>query len=198
MFTGIIREVGCVTGCSHCPDRSRLVISAESFHRLSIGDSAAIDGVCLTVTELRDSTAWFDVIGETLRRTTLKEKAANHAVNVELPLTLSELIHGHLVQGHVDGVAEVLEIRNEGDSRRLLLSTPEPARRFIVEKGSVAVNGVSLTIGEVTTDTFAVYLIPHTIQETTLKSVVLGDRVNIEADCIAKHLFNLSAPYRAA
>ena len=182
MFTGIVREVGTVASF----DGTRLVV--ETGTDAAIGDSVAIAGVCLTVTGRENGTLTFDVVSETLDRTTLGRLAAGARVNVEPSLRAGDPLGGHVVQGHVDGVGS---LRDRGDLT-WFDATPEIVR-YCVEKGSIAVDGTSLTVAAVDEDGFAVALIPHTLDATTLGSLEVGDLVNLEVDVLAKYVEKLRA-----
>jgi len=183
VFTGIVRERGRVVAF----DGSRLLV--ESATAASIGDSVALDGVCLTVVEARDGTLAFDVAPET--RTRAKQFAGE--VNVEPALRAGEPLGGHYVQGHVDGVGRVRSVEPEGDGARLSIEAPPALLRYCVEKGSITVDGVSLTVAELADDAFAVALVPHTLAATTLGRLRPGDAVNLEADVLAKYVERLVA-----
>jgi riboflavin synthase len=156
------------------------------------GDSVAVNGVCLTATAVDGASFWADVMNETLRRTSLAGLAAGARVNVELPLRPSDRLGGHFVQGHVDGTGEVRALRDDGFAR-IVEVVPEPSLlRYIAEKGSIAVDGVSLTVAAVTDDSFSVSLIPETLVRTNLGSITEGARVNLEVDILAKYLERLS------
>jgi riboflavin synthase len=163
----------------------------------SVGESIAIAGVCLTVTQAAGKLCEFDVMGETLKRTTLGDLKEGDAVNYEPSLTLQQGLDGHIVQGHVDGVAEVSEIRKEDEWRYVKFKAERGLTRFMAEKGSVAVDGVSLTICGVGQDWFEVALIPHTLEVTTLGRLSVGGRVNVETDVIAKYVERLMAYEKA-
>jgi riboflavin synthase len=159
------------------------------------GESVAVDGVCLTI--VRTGKDWFEVeiTPETLRRTTWNEKSPGAAVNLERALRAGERLGGHLVQGHVDGVATVTEIRLEGEGRRVRIAPPTLLLRYIVEKGSVALDGVSLTVASVSGAEFDVALIPHTLRATTLGEWRISRRIHVEVDLIAKYVESLLHPY---
>jgi len=159
------------------------------------GESVAVDGVCLTI--VRTGKDWFEVeiTPETLRRTTWGEKSPGAAVNLERALRAGERLGGHLVQGHVDGVATVTEIRLEGEGRRVRIAPPTLLLRYIVEKGSVALDGVSLTVTSVSGAEFDVALIPHTLRATTLGEWRISRRIHVEVDLIAKYVESLLHPY---
>jgi riboflavin synthase len=185
MFTGIVRERGRVASF----DGARLVL--ETTVQAAVGDSIALDGVCLTVVSGDDKTLAFDIVPETLGRSTLGAIEAGDLVNVEPALRLGHELGGHLVQGHVDGVGRVRSSEPEGDGRRVWIEAPPAFLRTCVEKGSIAVSGVSLTITEVSGDAFAIALVPHTLATTTLGDLEPGDEVNLEADVIGKYVARL-------
>lgn len=155
------------------------------------GDSVAVDGCCLTVVDREQRRLAFDAIPETLSRTTLGRREEGDPVNLELPLRPSDRLGGHFVQGHVDAVSELVERRDEGDDVVLTFKTPEALRGQIVEKGSIAVDGVSLTVAAAKGETFSVALIPHTLAVTTLGVRNRGDQVNLEGDILAKYVASL-------
>ena len=158
----------------------------------AIGDSVAIAGVCLTVVDGDRRTLAFDAVPETLERTTLGRLAAGSAVNLEPALRAGEPLGGHYVQGHVDGTGRVRSVEPEGDGRRVWIDAPPEVLRYCVEKGSVTVDGVSLTIAALDDAGFAVALVPHTLAVTTLGSLAAGDEVNLEADVLAKYVERLA------
>ena len=185
MFTGLVREVGTVVSF----EDGRLRI--ESSIAAAIGDSVAVDGVCLTVVDGDRKTLGFDAVPETLSRTTLGRLAPGEAVNLEPALRAGEALGGHYVQGHVDGVGRIRSVEPEGEGRRIWIDAPEAVLRYCVEKGSVAVEGVSLTVAALDDAGFAVALIPHTLAETTLGAIAPGAPVNLEADVLAKYVERL-------
>jgi riboflavin synthase len=186
MFTGLVREVGTVVSF----EDGRLRV--ESSIAAAIGDSVAIDGVCLTVVDGDRKTLAFDAVPETLSRTTLGRLESGAAVNLEPALRAGEALGGHYVQGHVDGVGRVRSVEPEGDGRRVWVDAPPDILRYCVEKGSIAVNGVSLTVADLDDDGFAVALVPHTLAVTTLGAVTAGDEVNLETDVLAKYVEKLT------
>ena len=186
MFTGLVREVGRVVSFAG----SRLRV--ESTLSASVGDSVAIDGCCLTVVDGDRSTLAFDAVPETLARTTLGSLEPGSAVNLEPALRAGEALGGHYVQGHVDAVGRVRSVEPEGEGRRAWFDAPEDVLRYCVEKGSVAVDGVSLTVAAVDDGGFAAALVPHTLAVTTLGSLASGDAVNLEADVLAKYVERLT------
>jgi riboflavin synthase len=159
-----------------------------------VGDSVAVDGCCLTVVGASGALLAFDVVPESLRRTTLGRRSAGHAVNLELPLRPSDRLGGHFVQGHVDAVAEVVARRAVGDDVVMSFRLPAALEGHVVEKGSVAIDGVSLTVAAVEGGTFSVALIPHTLAVTTLGRRAPGDFVNLEGDVLAKYVAALVRP----
>ena len=186
MFTGIVRERARVSSF----DGGRLAI--ETSVQAAIGDSVAIDGVCLTVVAGDATTLAFDVVPETVARSTLGSLTGGVLVNVEPALRVGDQLGGHVVQGHVDGVGAVRSVTTEGDGRRVWIEAPPSVLRYCVDKGSITVAGVSLTVAGLDTDAFAVALVPHTLEETTLGALVEGDEVNLEADVLAKYVRSLT------
>jgi riboflavin synthase len=192
VFTGIVRERGRVAAVEGDDDGICLTLEApETAARVGIGDSVSIGGCCLTVTSRNGTSLTFDAVPETLSRTSLGRLAAGDEVNLESALLAGEPLGGHYVQGHVDGVGHVRSVEPEGDGSRVWLEAPSDVLRYCVEKGSVAVEGVSLTIAGLDDAGFAVALVPHTLRETTLGSLAPGDRVNLEADVLAKYVERL-------
>jgi riboflavin synthase alpha subunit len=195
MFTGIVRERGRVVAAEGGPAGLRLEIEAPQTARTTaVGDSVSIDGACLTAEHVADGRIAFHAVPETVRRTALADLAAGAEVNLEPALRAGEPLGGHYVQGHVDGVGRVRSSESEGDGSRIWIGAPPEVLRYCVEKGSIAVQGVSLTIAELGGDAFAVALIPHTLAETTLGAIEAGDRVNLEVDVLAKYVERLVAP----
>ena len=181
MFTGIVRERGRVASF----DDGRLVV--QSGISAEIGDSVSVDGVCLTVTEARNGTLAFDVMVETSSRA----KLFGAQVNLEPALRAGDPLGGHYVQGHVDGIGDVRSVEQEGDGKRVWVDGEPGLLRYLVEKGSITVEGVSLTVAELDENGFAVALVPHTLAATTLGSLAPGDKVNLEADVLAKYVERL-------
>jgi riboflavin synthase len=192
MYTGIV-EPGEVVRL----DGSRLVVRSKLLHGCELGASVNINGVCLTVTSRDDTTCSFDVADETFARSTMGDLRAGTRVNVERPVRAGAELGGHIVQGHVDGVGSVARITPEGDGRRIRIATPDGLSRYIVEKGSITVDGVSLTITTVDDEGFEVALIPTTLELTTLGPAEVGTRVNLEVDVLAKYIEKLVAAQRA-
>jgi riboflavin synthase len=192
MFTGIVREVGRVASLTGGADGVRLEIEApETAATTEIGDSVALNGVCLTAVGVADGRIAFDAVPETLARTSLERLAAGARINIEPSLRVGDSMGGHNVQGHVDGVGHVRSVEPEGEGRRLTIDSPPDLLRYIVEKGSIAVEGTSLTIAALDDTGFAVALIPHTLTATTLGELEPGDAVNLEADVLAKYVERL-------
>jgi riboflavin synthase len=189
MFTGLIQDVGKVQAVEPAGGGVRLTVSTRlDLGLFKVGDSISVDGVCLTVIRMYGTTFTVEVSPETLRRSTLATAKQSHPVNLETALRMSDPLGGHLVSGHVDGIGEILEVEPEGNSWRYRFRVPREISRYLVEKGSVAVDGVSLTVAECGDEEFSVSLIPHTAQSTTLGRKRSGDRVNLENDIIAKYV----------
>ncbi len=196
MFTGIITDIGTVTALDQKGDLTARIGTGYPPAGIAIGASIACDGVCLTVTDRGgdDRAGWFDVdiSAETVSRTTLRDWTVGKRVNLERALKLGDELGGHIVSGHVDGVAELVAIRDEGDSTRLTFRAPEALAKFIAPKGSIALNGTSLTVNEVDGAEFGVNVIPHTKAVTTWGDLSVGDRVNLEIDTLARYVARLS------
>jgi riboflavin synthase len=194
VFTGIVEELGTIAAIEGDGDGLQLQIEAPALAPLShAGDSVNVSGCCLTVVAVRGSTLAFEVVPESLRRTALGDLAPGAAVNLEDALRAGEPYGGHIVQGHVDGVGELVERRQEGIGAWLRFQAPDNVQRYLIEKGSVTVAGVSLTVAELHDDGFAVAIVPHTLQVTTFGTLAVGDFVNLEADMIARYVERLLA-----
>ena len=192
MFTGIVRELGTVVSTEAAgAGRSLVVRAAETAARASVGDSVAVSGCCLTATRLDGDRISFDAVPETIVRTTLGSLRADDRVNVESAVRAGEPLGGHYVQGHIDGVGRVQSVEAEGDGLRVFVEAPDEVLRYCVEKGSVTVDGVSLTVAELADDAFAMALVPHTLEATTLSELAPGREVNIEVDVLAKYVERL-------
>jgi len=192
VFTGIVREVGRVVSASGGDRGLRLEIEAPATARATaVGDSVSVNGCCLTAVAVADGRLAFDAVPETLARTTLGRLAPGARVNLEPALRAGEPLGGHYVQGHVDGRGRVRSTAREGDGRRVWVDAPAALLDQVVEKGSIAVDGTSLTVAQVDGDGFAVALIPHTLAETTLGALAAGDEVNLETDVLAKYVARL-------
>ncbi|HEY2615084.1 MAG TPA: riboflavin synthase [Chthoniobacterales bacterium] len=189
MFTGLIEEVGTVLS-SEAHDRGvQLQIAAPHLaKKIRIGESIAVNGCCLTVTAQRDQHLTFDLLAETLDRTNLKKLRPESRVNLERALALEARLGGHFVQGHVDCAARINALEQCGTDWRLDIEMPRAFAHYVALKGSIAVNGISLTVAEVAEETFAVWIIPHTKTHTNLESARVGDLVNLEFDLIAKYV----------
>jgi len=191
MFTGIVRELGRVEDVERADQGMRLSVQApQTAAGVSAGDSVSVNGVCLTVTENGDGVLAFDAVPETLRRSTLGRLEEGGEVNVEPALEAGDPVGGHFVQGHVDGVGRVRRVTDEG----LEIEAGPEILRYCVEKGSIAVEGVSLTIAALDDGAFTVALVPHTREVTTLGRVAEGDELNLEVDMLAKYVEKLVAP----
>lgn len=196
MFTGIITDIGTVTQIEQRGDMRARIQTGYDMDHVDLGASIACDGVCLTVVAKGSEAGqdWFDVdiSAETLSKTTAGDWATGQRINLERALRVGDELGGHIVSGHVDGVAKVVGVQHEGDSLRLTFEVSPDLARFIAPKGSVALNGTSLTVNEVDGNRFGVNLIPHTRQVTTWGDVEEGDRVNVEIDTLARYVARLA------
>jgi riboflavin synthase len=193
VFTGLVAGTGTVESLERDGAGVRLRVRSELAGELGPGDSVAVNGVCLTAVEPDGTGFSADVMEETLRRSSLGPLGTGDAVNVELPLRAGDRLGGHIVQGHVDGTGEVDSVREEGRSRVVRIAAPVELLRYVVEKGSIAVDGVSLTVSAVDGDAFEVSLIPETLERTTLGAAAPGRTVNLEVDVLAKYVEKLRA-----
>jgi riboflavin synthase len=194
MFTGLIADLGEIVDARHSGEGVRLTVASALAGELAEGDSVAVNGVCLTATSIDADAGVFtaDVILETVRRSSLAEVRAGGApVNLELPLRASDRLGGHVVQGHVDGVGSIASLREDGFSRRVEIEPPVELMRYIVEKGSITVDGISLTVAELGPRSFTVSLIPETLDRTNLGVAEVGKVVNLEVDVLAKYVERL-------
>jgi len=199
MFTGLIQEVGLVQKSQKEGRDLRLTLQAPLLSpKVKLGDSVSVNGCCLTVVDIQAPLLAFQAVPETLNRTALGGLQEGSKVNLELPLTLSDPLGGHFVQGHVDGVAEITAIVPEGQGVRMTVKIPKNLSRYVVEKGSIALNGISLTAAAIKEDQVEVALIPHTLQHTDLGSKKAGDLLHVEVDILAKYVEKLSAGYLSA
>ena len=196
MFTGIVASTGILEEKTITGGDCRLHISCSELDLESaqLGDSISVSGACLTMLEPGSTGFFADVSLETLNLTTLGQFAEGQAINLELALSLEDHLGGHLVTGHIDGKARVLSRHQDARSERFEFQVPDPLARYIAKKGSVCIDGVSLTVNEVDGSKFEVCLIPHTLEVTTLGSLETGDEVNLEVDLIARYLERLMAP----
>ena len=191
MFTGIVKEIGTVRSIERSDAGARLRIAASFAGELAGGDSVSVAGACLTAAALGDGHFEADVMNQTLGLTTLGDLAEGDGVNLEPALRAGEPLGGHLVQGHVDTTATVAGVRADGIARRVAITLPEEHRRLVVEHGSITLDGVSLTVAELTGEGFEVSLIPETLERTTLGDLAPGARANVEFDVIARYVERL-------
>lgn len=192
MFTGIVEEKGTVLSLEKTPQKCRLSIKAEIVLRGTIvGDSIAVNGVCLTVTDIAEGMFSADVMPETLRRSSLGCLKTGSPVNLERAMAADGRFGGHIVTGHIDGTGKISSVKKEGNARIVTIAAPDNILRLIVEKGSAAIDGISLTVMKVTKTDFSVSIIPHTASETALLSKKAGDTVNLENDIVGKYVERL-------
>ncbi len=191
MFTGLIADIGVVEGVEAGAGGARLRIRSALAVELSAGDSVAVNGACLTAVAVNGEVFEADVMNQTLEHTSLGPFGPGDRVNLELPLRAADRLGGHIVQGHVDGTGEVAAVSEDGFARRLVIEVPEELRRYVVERGSVTVDGVSLTVSALTDAGFEVSLIPETLERTTLGAATEGTPVNLELDVIARYVERL-------
>jgi riboflavin synthase len=190
VFTGLVQDLGTVTAVDASEDGARLAV--QTTLELAEGDSIAVNGVCLTATQVSGGGFRADVMNETLRRSSLGGLQAGSRVNLELPLRAADRLGGHFVQGHVDGVGGVWDFRDEGFSRVVTIGVPAELMRYVVEKGSITVDGVSLTVSALGDDWLQVSLIPETLERTILGEIGVGQAVNLEVDVLAKYVERLA------
>ena len=193
MFTGLVEDLGTVAALDATPDGVRLTVHTRLAGELGSGDSIAVNGVCLTAVDIAPDAFTADVMQETLRRSSLGEAAPGRPVNLELALRADARLGGHIMQGHVDGLGSVREVREDGFARWVTIAAPPELLRYIVEKGSIAVDGISLTVAAVDEESFSVSLIPETLARTTLGEARPGAPVNLEVDVMAKYAEKLLA-----
>lgn len=191
MFTGIITDIGTIRSVTQRGDLRIEIATGYDVTSVDMGASIACDGVCLTVVEKTSDSFCVDVSAESAGLTNIGEWKTGHPVNLERALKVGDELGGHIVSGHVDGVAEIVALRDEGDSTRVTLRAPEALAKFIAPKGSVALNGTSLTVNEVNGTDFGINFIPHTKAVTTWGSAAVGDRVNLEIDTLARYVARL-------
>ena len=192
MFTGLVKDLGRVTAIEQTGDGVTLAVRTRLSGDIALGDSVAVNGVCLTATAVEDGTFEAEVMHETLRRSSLAAAQQGSDVNLELALRASDRLGGHIVQGHVDGLGSVRDVQEDGFARVVTIAAPPELLRYVVEKGSIAVNGVSLTVVAVGEDWFSVSLIPETLERTTLGGAAVGRPVNLEVDMFAKYIEKLT------
>jgi riboflavin synthase len=193
VFTGLVADLGTVAAVDATHDGVRLTLRTALAGELREGDSVAVDGVCLTAVAIDGDHFGADVMHETLQRSTLGDAGAGARVNLELALRAADRLGGHIMQGHVDGVGEVVGTREDGFARVVTVAAPAAVLRYVVEKGSIAVDGVSLTVARIDDDGFDVSLIPETLARTSLGAAREGRRVNLEVDVLAKYVEKLLA-----
>jgi riboflavin synthase len=191
VYTGLVSHAGRVAEMITTPDGATIRIETSLAAEMHEGDSIAVNGVCLTATALTSDTFDADVMHETLRRSTLGELDSEDQVNLELSLAVDQRLDGHFVQGHVDGVGTVSAVRADGFAKVVTVEAEQPLLRYVAEKGSIAVDGVSLTVAGVSSNDFVISLIPETQTRTTLGAVNPGSRVNLEVDVLAKYVARL-------
>lgn len=193
MFTGIILAIGRIAGIEKRGGDVRLKINTGKLNLkdAQLGDSIAVNGVCLTAIELGDNYFCADVSNETLSRTILNNATINTPVNLELALTPATRMGGHIVSGHVDGIGKVINKKNDGRSIRFEIKAPDELAKYIAEKGSICINGISLTVNSINGAVFNINIVPHTLKETTLGSTDIGANVNLEVDLLARYLERL-------
>ena len=195
MFTGLIEDVGTVESVERSDEGARLQIASSLASELALGDSIAVDGCCLTATANADGSFETEAMNQTLEVTALGAVGEGSKVNLELAMKASDRLGGHIVQGHVDGVAEVLEVREDGFARRLRVQLPAALSRYIVDKGSITLSGVSLTVADLGDSWTEVSLIPETLERTNLGAARVGSKLNVECDIVAKYVERLVAPF---
>jgi riboflavin synthase len=199
MFTGIIKEMARLHEISRLGSIKRFAVESEHiFKNVNVGDSVSVNGACLTVTEKEGNLLYFDVIGETLEKTTLGNLKPKGPVNLEDSLKVGDPLSGHLVLGHIDCVGKIKNIEKIGENVSMELEIPKEFSDLIAQKGSIAIDGVSLTVGGVKANVFKVHLIPHTLKVTTLKYRKRGDEVNVEFDVIARYIMKSKEGVRAS
>ncbi len=191
MFTGIVQDLGRIVRSERSDQGARITIETELSAELREGDSVAVNGVCLTATDVADGSFAADVMNETLARTSLARARPGAGVNLELPLRAADRLGGHVVQGHVDGLGTIGEVHDDGFARLVEVQVGAELLRYVVEKGSIAVDGVSLTVAELGESSFTVSLIPETLERTNLGAAEPGATVNLEVDVLAKYVERL-------
>ena len=196
MFTGLVGDLGRISALERSGDGALITVESALAGELREGDSVAINGVCLTAVRVAQDRFSAQVMNETLQRSSLRQLGADAVVNIELPLRAADRLGGHVVQGHVDGLGSVIAIEQDGFSRRVVIEAPGELMRYVVWKGSVAVDGVSLTVAEVNGSAFTVALIPETLARTNLGRVQRGTAVNLEVDVLAKYVEKLVGAVR--
>jgi riboflavin synthase len=192
MFTGLVEEIGKIDKISPIPGGYSIKIkSIKIIEDLAVNDSVCIDGVCLTLTKIDNPFFYADAVGATLEKTTFKNVKVDSLVNLERSLKLSDRLGGHLVQGHVNGIGSISEIKKLGENYLVKVIIPEELEKYLIKEGSIAINGISLTIAELNKNEISISVIPHTWQNTNFKDKKVNDEVNIEIDILAKYVEKL-------
>lgn len=187
MFTGLVEATGFVISLDRVGEQAKLRLAIPFAEELSLGDSVAVNGCCLTVASREGDCVQFDLLAQTLRLTSLGQLSEHSVVNLERALLPTTRLGGHFVQGHVDDVGEILDLSPHGQDYRFAVSLPEKVQRFCIDQGSIAIDGISLTIAELHDDSAVFWITPHTLAHTHLSQKKVGDRVNLEADLLAKY-----------
>jgi riboflavin synthase len=192
MFTGIVEEVGLIENTKSIPGGISFKVCAfKVLEDIAVNDSVCVDGVCLTVTKVEKKGFWVDAVGATLQKTTFAEMKNIGEVNLERSVRLNDRLGGHLVQGHVNGIGTITEIQKLGENYLVKIAIPEDLRKYLIKEGSIAINGISLTIADVNENIVSISIIPHTWKNTTLKHKMINDYVNVEIDILAKYVEKL-------
>jgi len=195
VFTGLVQDIGSLAALDRDADGARLRIETRLATQIALGDSVAVDGCCLTATAVGDNAFETEAMNQTLSVTALGRLEQGARVNLELAMQPSDRFGGHIVQGHVDGVAEVLEVAEDGFARRVRVGVPAELLRYVVDKGSITLAGVSLTVADLGDSWLSVSLIPETLERTKLGDLKPGDRLNVECDLVAKYVERLVSPF---
>jgi riboflavin synthase len=191
VFTGLVAGLGEIVNIEHSSEGVRLHVNTQLGDQIKEGDSVSVNGVCLTATRIDGPLFSTDVMNETLRLTSLGEIRQGTAVNLELAMSPTDRFGGHIVQGHVDGVGRIAKVTQDGFSRRVTIAAPDEVMRYVVHKGSITVDGISLTVAETDARSFTVSLIPETLERTNLGAAEIGTTVNLEVDVVAKYVERL-------
>jgi riboflavin synthase len=195
VFTGLIEDIGQVEAVERTADGARLRITSRLADELALGDSIAVNGCCLTATAVSDGTFETEAMNQTLQVTALDSIQESSRLNLELAMRADDRLGGHIVQGHVDGVGKIASVEDDGFARRVRVELPQELLRYVVDKGSITLSGVSLTVAELGDSWAEVSLIPETLERTNLGEAAPGDRINVECDVIAKYVERLVAPF---
>ncbi|HEY6732142.1 MAG TPA: riboflavin synthase [Solirubrobacterales bacterium] len=195
MFTGLIEDVGRIETVERSDDGARLSIATDLATQLSLGDSIAVNGCCLTATAVEDGAFETEAMNQTLEVTALDAVEPGSKVNLELAMRADDRLGGHIVQGHVDGVGTVVSVEDDGFARRVRVELPDELLRYVVDKGSITLSGVSLTVAELGESWAEVSLIPETLERTNLGELQAGSRLNVECDVVAKYVERLMSPF---